>query len=65
MNENEGRIMELTQEVARLRGWLVEAIGKACYHCEEYPGHNDKRCEGCGITRIKKGIGIVEYDHQA
>lgn len=51
MNEQEKRIQELTQRVeeltrenVRLRGQLAEAIGKACFNCEEYIPRDDKRC---------------------
>lgn len=54
MDERERKIQELTQENAKLLGWVVEAVAKACFNCEEYNGHREKRCDGCTIQRMKE-----------
>jgi hypothetical protein len=54
MNEAEKKVQEMTAEIARLRGRLVEAIAKACFNCEEYIGHDDKRCAHCSIHKMKE-----------
>ena len=60
MNEQEKRIQELTRRVAELteenvslRGRLAEAIGKACFNCEEYIPHSEIRCRTCPIHKMK------------
>ena len=55
MDEKDRKIQELTQENAKLRGWVVESVAKACFNCEEYRGHSENRCNGCPISRMKEG----------
>ena len=54
MDEKDRKIQDLTQENAKLRGWVVEATSKACFNCEEYIPHDEKRCQGCSIKRMKE-----------
>ena len=53
MDEKDRKIQELTEENVRLRNRLAEAIGKACFNCEEYQGHDEKRCAWCPICKMK------------
>ncbi len=62
MNKQKKQVEELAQNVeelrrenVKLRGWLAEAIGKACFNCEEYTGHKEERCAKCRIH------GMMEY----
>ena len=54
MDEKDRKIQELTQENAKLRGWVVEAVAKACFDCEEYMGSKAERCDKCPIKRMKE-----------
>ena len=54
MDEKDRKIQELTQENAKLLGWVVESVAKACFNCEEYRGHSENRCNGCPISRMKE-----------
>ena len=53
MDEKDREIQELKRDIAKLRGWVVEAVAKACFNCEEYREHADGRCEKCSLQRMK------------
>lgn len=55
--ETSGKMKEWAEEAARWKNWALEAAEIACFHCEEYAGRGNERCNGCRIMRIKNEAG--------
>ena len=49
-----GRLEEMRKEVGKWKNRALDAANMACYNCEEYVPHNDKRCEKCRIRVIRE-----------
>lgn len=54
MDDKDVRNQKLTQEVARWRNRALEAASKACFICEKYSEHNEKKCAVCRMIRIQE-----------
>lgn len=50
----EARLEEMRKEVGKWKNRALDAAQMACYNCEEYVPHDDKRCQQCRIRLIRE-----------
>lgn len=54
MNEQDLKIQQLTQEVAKWKKLAMKAADKACFECDS---SEEKHCRKCQISRIREEAG--------